>query len=332
MDQQMILVGGLIALAVGAVIMLVMTPGDKDRAKKRVSGLQSQRVTTANSAGKAAANPDAAKDRRKKLTETLKKIDDNQKETKKKNKASLPQKLEQSGMEITVKQFYIASLFSCLALVAVGLISGQKMWVTGLMGFVGLFGLPRWFVGMATKRRQKKFINEFSNAIDVIVRGVKSGLPVNECLKIIATESPEPVATEFHLLTEGTRVGMSLEQSLARMYERMPIQEVNFFAIVLMIQQKTGGNLAEALGNLALVLRGRKTMEGKVKALSAEAKASAYIIGALPFLVAGAVHMSSPDYLQPLFTTTNGNFILLGAGFWMACGIFIMRKMIAIKV
>ena len=163
------------------------------------------------------------------------------------------------------------------------------------------------------------------------MRGVKSGLPVNECLKIIARESPPPVAEEFHLLTESIRVGLSLEQALDRMYERMPLQEVNFFGIVLMIQQKTGGNLAEALGNLAIVLRSRKLMEGKVKALSAEAKASAYIIGALPFLVAGAVHFSAPDYLTPLITTRTGNFILMGAGFWMGMGIMIMRKMIQIK-
>ena len=116
------------------------------------------------------------------------------------------------------------------------------------------------------------------------------------------------------------------------MHERMPLQEVNFFGIVLMIQQKTGGNLAEALGNLSNVLRGRKLMEGKVKALSAEAKASAYIIGSLPFLVMGAVKLASPDYLDPLFNTQMGNFVLIGAGLWMTTGIFVMKKMTQIKV
>ncbi|MEL7488655.1 MAG: type II secretion system F family protein, partial [Pseudomonadota bacterium] len=214
----------------------------------------------------------------------------------------------------------------------IGFISGQKLWICGLLILVGGLGLPNWFVGFYKSRRQKKFADEFSNAIDVIVRGVKSGLPVNECLKIIASEAPKPVNEEFHMLTEGIKIGLPLEQSLERMYSRMPLQEVNFFAIVLLIQQKTGGNLAEALGNLANVLRSRKNMEGKVKALSAEAKASAMIIGALPFLVMGAVKLASPDYLTPLFTTRVGNFILIGAGTWMFIGVMVMKKMMAIKV
>jgi tight adherence protein B len=204
--------------------------------------------------------------------------------------------------------------------------------VTGLFLLIGGLGLPNWFIGFAKARRQKKFANEFSNAIDVIVRGVKSGLPVNECLKIIAAEAPKPVNEEFHMMNEGLRVGLSLEQTLDRMYDRMPLQEVRFFGIVLMIQQKTGGNLAEALGNLANVLRGRKLMEGKIKALSSEAKASAMIIGSLPFLVMGSVKLASPDYLTPLFATQMGNFILLGAGVWMGTGIFVMNRMIKIKV
>ena len=200
------------------------------------------------------------------------------------------------------------------------------------MLLVGGFGFPRWVVGFLTKRRQKKFANEFSTAIDVIVRGVKSGLPVNECLKIIARESPKPVCDEFHLLIEAIRVGMTMENALERMADRMPLQEVNFFGIVLMIQAKTGGNLAEALGNLSNVLRSRKMMEGKIKALSSEAKASAYIIGSLPFLVMGAVKLASPDYLTPLFATRTGNFILIGAGVWMLTGILVMKKMTQIKV
>ena len=210
--------------------------------------------------------------------------------------------------------------------------SGQKLWISGLLFFVGSLGFPQWVVGFLKNRRQKKFATEFSNAIDVIVRGVKSGLPVNECLKIIGREAPAPVCDEFHLLTESLRVGLSLEQALERMFERMPLQEVNFFGIVLMIQQKTGGNLAEALGNLANVLRSRKMMEGKIKALSSEAKASAYIIGALPFLVMGAVKLASPDYLEPLFSTPTGNFVLLGSGIWMSMGVLVMKNMIKIKV
>ncbi|MEE2690505.1 MAG: type II secretion system F family protein [Pseudomonadota bacterium] len=330
MDQQMLMMGGLGLLCFGALAFVLLAPTQKDKAKKRVSEIDAARP--ARRSGGQSSNDRESKDRRRKLTEALAKIDDKSKELKKKKRVSLAQAIEQAGLTFTVKQFYLGSIVAAVAFVAIGVISGQKPWVTGLLFLIGGFGAPRWFINMSKQRRQKKFTNEFSNAIDVIVRGVKSGLPVNECLKIIAAEAPKPVNEEFHQLVEGIRVGLSLEQALERMYERMPLQEVSFFSIVLMIQQKTGGNLAEALGNLAHVLRSRKLMEGKIKALSAEAKASAMIIGALPFLVMGAVKLASPAYLDPLFLTKNGNFILLGAGIWMSMGIYVMRKMTQIKV
>jgi tight adherence protein B len=331
MDQQMLLIGGLGVLCFGALAFVLLAPTKQDKAKKRLASMEvskrSRRV-----GGAAASGDTNTKDRRRKLTEALARVDDEAKERKKKKRVSLEQRIEQAGLSFTARQFYIGSIVAAFLFAFVGFISGQKLWVTGLLFLVGGLGAPNWFIGFSKARRQKKFVDEFSNAIDVIVRGVKSGLPVNECLKIIAAEAPKPVNEEFQQLVEGIRVGLSLEQSLARMYERMPLQEVNFFGIVLMIQQKTGGNLAEALGNLANVLRARKLMEGKIKALSAEAKASAMIIGSLPFLVMGAVKVASPDYLEPLFNTKPGNFILLGAGLWMGTGIFVMRKMIKIKV
>jgi tight adherence protein B len=180
-------------------------------------------------------------------------------------------------------------------------------------------------------RRKKAFLREFANAIDVIVRGVKSGLPLNECLKIIAAESPEPVGPEFKNIIEGLKVGVTLEEGLRRMYQRMPLAEVNFFQIVLVIQQKTGGNLAEALSNLSAVLRDRKRLQGKIQALSSEAKASAGIIGSLPFIVGLLVYFTSPDYIILLFTERVGNFVLLCCLIWMSMGIFVMKKMINFK-
>ncbi|MFN0024100.1 MAG: type II secretion system F family protein [Parvularculaceae bacterium] len=330
MDQQLIITAVFGVVGFGALAFFMLAPTQNDKAKKRVSALETKK--NAKRAGAARDNDNASKDRRRKVTDALAKVDEKSKENKKKKKPSLEQKLEQAGLSFGAKEFYIGAAVSALVLGLIGLISGQKLPVTLGLLFVGGFGLPQWFIGFAIKRRQKKFVDEFSNAIDVIVRGVKSGLPVNECLKIIASEAPKPVNEEFHQLVEGFKIGLSLEQGMTRMHERMPIQEVSFFGIVLMIQQKTGGNLAEALSNLAGVLRGRKMMDGKIKALSSEAKASAVIIGALPFLVMGAVKMSSPDYLTPLFVTKQGNFILLGAGIWMALGIFVMKKMMQIKV
>lgn len=332
MDQQFVIVIVLGVLCFGALAFVLLAPTQKDKAKKRLSAIDAGgRSARRGSAGPASTEREG-KERRRKLTEALAKIDDTSKAHKKKRRVSLEQQLEQAGLSFTPRQFYIGSVVAAFLFGLVGFVSGQQLWVTGLLILVGGLGAPRWFVNFSKNRRQKKFADEFSNAIDVIVRGVKSGLPVNECLKIIAREAPKPVNEEFHQLTEGIRVGLSLEQSLQRMHDRMPLQEVNFFAIVLMIQQKTGGNLAEALGNLATVLRSRKLMEGKIKALSAEAKASAMIIGALPFLVMGAVKVASPDYLDPLFTTKPGNLLMMGAGLWMMTGVMVMKKMIKIKV
>ncbi len=331
MDQQLIITAVLGLVGFGALAFVVLAPTNRDKAKKRVTTLETKK--NAKRAGAARDNDNMSKDRRKKVQDALNKVDQKTKEIKqRKKKVTLEQKLEQAGLSFGPREFYIGSAVSAVTLGFIGLISGQQLAITVALLFIGGFGLPNWFIGFAISRRRKKFVDEFSNAIDVIVRGVKSGLPVNECLKIIAAEAPKPVNEEFHQLVEGFRIGLTLEQGMTRMYERMPLQEVSFFGIVLMIQQKTGGNLAEALNNLAGVLRGRKLMEGKIKALSAEAKASAMIIGALPFLVMGAVKVASPDYLTPLFTTPQGNFILIGAGLWMATGIFVMKQMMQIKV
>ncbi|WP_425410894.1 type II secretion system F family protein [Hyphococcus sp.] len=328
MDQQILIVSVLGLVAFGALAFVFLQPTEKDKANKRVSSLN-----TAKAVKRGGGNTEAqSKERRKKLAESLAALDDKTKNLKKKRRLTMEQTLDQAGLPIKPKHYYMASVIAALFFGFIGLISGQKLWITGLLFLIGGLGFPRWVINFMRTRRQKKFVHEFSNAIDVIVRGVKSGLPVNECLKIIAREAPRPVCDEFHMLTEGIRVGLSMEQALERMYERMPLQEVNFFGIVLMIQQKTGGNLAEALGNLSTVLRSRKLMEGKIKALSAEAKASAYIIGSLPFLVMGSVQLSSPDYLDPLFSTRMGNFILIGAGIWMLTGILVMKKMTKIKV
>ena len=330
MASQTILVGGGIALAVLILAYVFLAPTEGDKAKKRAAHLSGK--GNVSKAAKVAGAPDNSKERRRQVADSLKKIEDAQAAAKTKKKVTLEQLLDQAGLEITVRTFYIVSMVVGLVFIGLGFVTGQKLWVVGAMGLVGGLGLPRWFVGSKRKKRQKKFINEFSNAIDVIVRGVKSGLPVNECLKIIGRDAQEPVRTEFHLLTEGLRLGLSLEQSLDRMYKRMPVNEVNFFAIVLLIQQQTGGNLAEALGNLGGVLRSRKSMLGKIAALSMEAKASAGILGSMPFIVSTLVHLANPDYLMPLFTTSFGNMMLLGAGLWMSIGVFVMKNMINIKV
>ena len=180
-------------------------------------------------------------------------------------------------------------------------------------------------------RRNKNITAAFPDATDVIVRGIKSGLPVHDCLKIIANESPKPLDDEMRQVVESLGMGMTMDQALEKMFVRMPTSEVRFFSIVLGIQSKTGGNLAEALNNLSVVLRARKLMREKIKAMAGEAVASAGIIGALPPIILALVQLTTPAYMAPLYTTKEGNFFLLIGAFWMGCGIFVMRKMINFK-
>ena len=199
------------------------------------------------------------------------------------------------------------------------------------LAFVVGFGVPRFVLNSAIARRQKKFTAHFADAMDIIVRGVRTGLPLNDCLKIIAHESPNPLGSEFRRVVEGESVGIPIEVCLDQLYERMPISEVNFFATVLNIQKSTGGNLGESLANLSAVLRGRKILREKIKALSAEAKMSAIIIAALPIVVMLLVTLMSPDYMNELyFTPTGQRNMMVGAGM-MFMGTFMMRKMINFK-
>jgi tight adherence protein B len=315
----------LAALCIGAIGFVLV--GGESKSQQRVA-----RVTRAGNARltpAADSDVDNSEKRRKQMQETLKTLEDKQKEQKK--RISLKTRIERAGLDIEPRIFYIASAV-CGLVVMLGLkLAGLSLFIALLGGFAAAFGLPRWVLSYLMKKRQKAFTEEFANAIDVIVRGVKSGLPVNDCLRIIATESPEPVRTEFQGIVEGQRVGVTLEQGLEKIYERMPLPEVNFFQIVLSIQQKTGGNLSEALGNLSKVLRERKKMRAKIQAMSQEAKASAAIIGALPPGVMLLIYFTSPDYMTVLFTTTPGNMIIASGLMWMGIGILVMKKMIDFK-
>lgn len=292
------------------------------RAQAIVSGGSSE---TRVRAARAAAN--SPESRRKAILKTLKDQDRQQKRA----ILSIAARLQQAGLAFTEKQFWIASAVFGLLVGALSLPFGKSPLIALGLAFAAGMGLPRWIVGFMAKARIKKFTEAFSDAIDIIVRGIKSGLPVHDCLKIIGKECPEPLAGEFRRLVENVGMGMAMDQSLEKMYERMPTNELRFFAIVLAIQQKTGGNLAEALNNLSVVLRGRKLMREKIKALSSEAIASSFIIGSLPPGVVTLISVTSPKYMAPLFTDPRGHLMVLAAVFWMSLGIFVMRKMINFK-
>jgi tight adherence protein B len=196
------------------------------------------------------------------------------------------------------------------------------------LGFAGALGLPRWLLSFLKKRREAKFLAAFPDAVDIVVRGVKAGLPLLDCMKMITAEAPEPLKSEFRAIIETQAIGIPLGEACGKLYERMPLPEANFFGIVIAIQQKAGGNLAEALGNLSRVLRDRKKMKGKIQAMSQEAKASASIIGALPVAVMTLVWITSPQYINLLFTEPLGHVMLAASVMWMAMGVLVMKKMI----
>ena len=323
------LVAGMAALAVAGVVFAIIFPyisGDRTK-DKRVQNVTESRGRRLGAPASGAG--DQASSRKKSVADSLKEIESRQKA---KDKLTIRLRLERAGLDMTPRDFYISSMIAGVVLFgAVKFGTSAPLMGAVVAGFVGAFGLPRWFLGKMIKRRQNKFLDGMANAIDVVVRGVKTGLPLNECLGIIARESPEPIASEFREVVEQQKLGVPLGEALERMSQRLPLPEVRFLTIVISIQQQAGGNLSEALGNLSNVLRDRIRLQQKVKALSAEAKASAMVLASLPPAVMFMVYLSSPDYLIPLFTTTPGKFMLCFGAFWMGTGIMIMRKMINFK-
>jgi tight adherence protein B len=285
-----------------------------------------KRVATVAKATPAARTPRGQpRSRRDQVEATLKDFEERHKKSR---NPALSVRIAQAGLKWSKQQFLIISAGVGLGMFLVGLLGGAGFLVAAAMAFAGAFGLPRWWLSFLKKRREAKFLNAFPDAVDIIVRGVKAGLPLLDCLKVITTESPEPVKSEFRAIVETQAVGMPLGEAAMKLYEDMPVPEANFFGIVVAIQQKSGGNLAEALGNLSRVLRDRKKMKAKIQAMSQEAKASAGIIGALPIAVMTLVYITSPQYIALLWTEPLGRLMLAASAIWMFMGVMVMKKMI----
>ena len=324
MDPQQFLIPLMATVAVGGIAYVLAQPylDGGAQADKRMAALQSRAATKAASRGN-----DAAK-RRKQVADSLKELDAKAKS----KKLTFETRMAQAGVTWTRTFYYALSVG--LAVVAAGLaflILGNPLAaVAGAV--VGGFGVPAWLVKHLRKRRFGKFLQEFPGAVDIIVRGIKAGIPLGDCIRNIANEAGEPVRTEFRAIVDTQAMGIGIAEAVEKLTERVPLAEANFFAIVINIQSKAGGNLSEALMNLSNVLRDRKKMKGKVKAMSSEAKASAGIIGCLPPLVGSAVYLTSPGYMRLLFVTSTGHFVLLGCVCWMGMGVFVMKKMVSFDV
>jgi tight adherence protein B len=244
------------------------------------------------------------------------------------SKVPLSSRLSQAGLNWSTRKFMVISAILGAIFFAGGMFAGGGLLGAAGLGFAAGFGLPRWGLSFLKKRREKKFLASLPDAVDIIVRGIKAGLPLFESLKVVAADSPEPLKSEFNAIIETQAIGIPLGEACARLYDRMPVPEANFFGIVIAIQQKSGGNLSEALGNLSKVLRDRKKMAEKIQAMSMEAKASAAIIGSLPPIVMLLVYISTPGYISLLWTHPTGQLMLVGCVIWMSIGIMVMKKMI----
>lgn len=319
----------MVAFAVGGLLLAVLYPyfSGAKQTEKRVKAVTGDERASAKPGLRARLLAEDPKDaRRKQLQESLTQLEE--RERQRRQKLTLRVLLMQAGLQTSPRIFYILSIVLGAVIGFATFVVGVPWYVALVAGLAGLLGLPRWGLKYLRRRRQQIFLNDFADAIDIMVRGLKSGLPINDAMKVISTETPAPVGPEFLEIVEGQRLGITLDQGIDRLFERMPLPEVNFLGIVMAIQSKTGGNLAEALNNLSKVLRDRKKMKGKIKALSQEAKASAAIVGSLPFVILGALTVLNPAYLNPLWETTLGNVMVVGSGIWMVLGILIMRKII----
>ena len=320
MTTQQILIFVFVAIAIGGVAWVFIYPslsGEKRMEKRRES--------VASSAPVRRETRVAGKQRRDQIEVTLKEMDARHKSSK---RPPLTTRLTQAGLTWSKNRFFLTAallgLFGFLGF----MFTGAGIIPSLVVGFAAGFGLPFWMLAFLKKRREMKFLAAFPDAVDVIVRGIKTGLPLMDCLRVIMNEAQEPVKSEFRSIVESQAVGLPLGEACLKLYERMPLPEANFFGIVIFIQQKTGGNLSEALGNLSKVLRDRKKMKAKINAMSMEAKASGAIIASLPIVVMILVYLTSPQYISLLWTEKLGNMMLMGSAIWMSLGILVMRKMI----
>jgi tight adherence protein B len=322
--MQLIALFFLVTASIGGVAWVFVYPilsGERnvERRKEAVA----RTGATVRAAGQRAGSP---KSRREQVEGSLKEI-----EQQRRSKAKSPPlsvRITQAGLSWSKRKFIMVSgILGALAfLIALGLNAG--LLGAAALAFAGAFGLPTWILKFLKKRREANFLKAFPDAVDVIVRGIKAGLPLFDSIRVIVNDSPEPICSEFRAIVETQSFGLPLGEACAKMYERIPVAEANFFAIVISIQQKAGGNLSEALGNLSRVLRDRKKMKAKIQAMSMEAKASATIIGSLPPAVMTLVYLTSPHYIELLWTEPMGRMMLTGCAVWMSIGVMVMRKMI----
>ena len=292
-------------------------------------------VIGAPSAGKKGKKADSQNQRRAEIAKKLKSggtEDEHEDPDSEKKGASLKEMIMQAGLEITISQFWIFSFGLMVAMTLAAYIFGMSKLVVILVAISSLLGAPRLILKIMAKRRQKKFLAEFADALDSMQRLLKAGMPVSEAIKMVAREYTGPIGEEMGRIFDQQKIGVPLPEAVLHSAKRMPLPEMQMFATAVAIQTQTGSSLSEVLENLSSVIRARFRLKRKVQALSSEAKASAAIIGALPNVVGLGMYFINREYIEILFIDPTGKVLLGGAVFWMFCGVMVMRQMINFKI
>lgn len=317
----------LAALCVGGLLFAILQPylANSDRIARRRQMVLRDRAPSNTVQGRG-----EGKQRRRSVEDTLREIEEKQKAmARSRSQKSLQIRLREAGLGWSKHVFWgICAATAGLLFPAIWLGTGLDLPYSAPLAVLGGVFLPRAYVKIRRTRRLRDFAALFPDAVDVIVRGVRSGMPLGDCLRVLAVEGQEPVRSEFRTVVADQTMGVPVHEAVQRLADRVALPETNFLAIVITIQSRAGGNLTEALSNLSNVLRERKKMRAKIRAMSAEAKASGGIIGALPPIVASVLFLTSPDYVGLLFSTLAGNIVLIASGCWMLIGVLVMRKMI----
>lgn len=320
---QVILIAAIVFIIVGIAMFLVMGSGSK-KSKKHIELIRGGGATTV---------VDEKDLQNKRRAEIAKKLKASRAEEKSgDDKITITMKMQQAGLNWSMAHFWVLSIVSCIVFFGLAKLMAFSSLTSVLLGITGLLGFPRYVLKKLIAKRQKKFLEEFSDALDAVVRLLKAGMPVSEAVAMISKEFEGPVGEEMSIIYDKQKIGIPLHEAAYEGCKRMPIPEMKMFAAGLAIQAQTGSSLSEVLINLSNVIRARFRLKRKVMALSSEAIASASIIGALPPLVGLGLWAVNPTYIEPLFTTPTGKGMLIGSGVWMSMGILVMKQMINFKI
>lgn len=322
-------IGIFLLVFIFAAAIIYFVQGAQEKAKQK----RLQMIVGDGGDGKGNAGADALQERRKEdLSKKLKEINEAEKQNQKKKKTPLSLLLQQAGWEISTRTFFFRSLIFGFVFTIFMFLFGAPAVVVWVSPIIGTFGLSKVYLKRAIAKRQRAFLGDLADALEAMIRLLKAGMPVSECIYMVSEEFQSPVGEEMRIIYEAQKIGVPLQDAVKEAADRMPLPEMRMFATGVAIQVQTGSSLSEVLQNLANVIRSRFRLKRKVKSLSSEAKTSAMIIGALPFLVAFGLYAVNPDYMSILWSTSQGKTLMIGAGFWMSIGVFMMRQMINFKV